>query len=243
MDLQDKTALITGGGSGIGLGIAGALADEGCRVVIAGRNEAKLAAAAEARSQPPELLYHTVDVADRGSVVELVDKTIERLGRIDILVNGAGMNIKNRGLAEMRPEQWDEIIAVNLTGAYNCLIAALPHMRSRGDGLVLNISSVAGKRAMLLGGVAYDASKFGMTALGACAWQEEAEHGIRVTNIYPGEVDTPLLDVRPNPVSDTHRAGVLQIEDLGAIAVALAKLPPHAHVPELVIKPLQQMYA
>jgi NADP-dependent 3-hydroxy acid dehydrogenase YdfG len=93
-----------------------------------------------------------------------------------------------------------------------------------------------------LGGVAYNASKFAVTALGASAWSEEAEHGIRVTNIYPGEVDTPILDHRPQPVSAERRATMLRPEDIGAMVAAIAQLPPRAHVPELVIKPTVQPY-
>jgi len=152
------------------------------------------------------------------------------------------MNIPNRTLAEMQPEQWDQVLAVNATGAYNCLYAVLPQMRERRDGLVVNISSVAGKRAVPLGGVAYNASKFAMTALGTSAWNEEAENGIRVTNIYPGEVNTPILDNRPVPVSDEHKASILQPEDFGELMIALALLPPRAHVPEIVIKPTRQAY-
>jgi NADP-dependent 3-hydroxy acid dehydrogenase YdfG len=118
----------------------------------------------------------------------------------------------------------------------------LPGMRDRRGGLIVNISSVAGKRALDIAGVAYCASKFAMTALGTAVGNEEAKHGIRVTNIYPGEVNTPLLDQRPQPVSAERRAVMLQPEDIGRVVALLATLPPHAHVPELVIKPLVQSW-
>jgi len=242
MKLQGKTAVVTGGGTGIGLGIARALAAEGCRVAIAGRREDKLRAAAEAWQQEPWLIYRTVDVASRRSVEDLFLWANQELGQIDILVNCAGLNIKNRKMADMRPEQWEEVLAANASGAYYCMYAVLPQMRERQDGLIVNISSIAGKRASALGGVAYAASKFAMTALGTCVGNEVAQHGVRVTNVYPGEVNTPILDNRPVPVSDEHKAAILQPEDVGDVVVAIACLPPRANVPEIIIKPTRQEY-
>jgi NADP-dependent 3-hydroxy acid dehydrogenase YdfG len=152
------------------------------------------------------------------------------------------MNIKNRMLHEMRPEQWDEVMAVNSTGVYNCLYAVLPQMRERKDGVIFIVSSISGKRAAALGGVAYNASKFAATALGTSAWCEEAAHNIRITNIYPGEVDTPILEHRPQPVSAERRATMLKPADVGQMVAAIAQLPAHAHVPEIVIKPTNQIY-
>jgi NADP-dependent 3-hydroxy acid dehydrogenase YdfG len=189
------------------------------------------------------LLTHAVDVADRASVARLFQWAAEKLGPIDILVNGAGLNIVHRLLAETTPEEWDRLVTVNATGAFNCLQAVLPQMRERRDGLVINISSIAGKRALRLGGVAYSASKFAMSALGTFASNEEGRNGIRVTNIYPGEVDTPILENRPTPVTAEHRARILQAEDVAAAVVMIACLPPRAHVAELVIKPTTQEYA
>lgn len=242
MKLAGKTALITGGGTGIGLGIARALAAEGCRVAIAGRREATVRAAAENWTGQPPLLFHTVDVADRQSVHALFVWANQQLGQIDILVNSAGTNIRNRSMAEMSPEQWDEVLAINATGAYNCLYEVLPQMRQRRDGLIINISSVTGKRALTLGGIAYCASKFAMSALGTAVSNEEARHGIRVTNIFPGEVNTPILERRPQPVSEERKVAMLQPEDLGALAVLIACLPPRAHIPEVIIKPTVQEY-
>jgi NAD(P)-dependent dehydrogenase (short-subunit alcohol dehydrogenase family) len=243
MKLSNKTALITGGGSGIGFGIATALADEGCRVAIAGRREQKLREAAAGYAGPTPLLTHPVDVASRASVAALFQWASERLGPIDILVNAAGLNIVHRSLAETTAEEWDRLLTINATGTFNCLQAALPQMRERGNGLAINISSIAGKRALRLGGVAYCASKFAMTALGTFAALEEGRNGIRVTNIYPGEVDTPILDARPTPLTPEHRAGILQPADVAAAVLMIACLPPRAHVAELVIKPTTQDYA
>ncbi|MEQ8787667.1 MAG: SDR family NAD(P)-dependent oxidoreductase [Pirellulaceae bacterium] len=242
MSLKGKTAVVTGGGTGIGRGIAQGLAEAGCRVAVGGRREEPLLETAQGFSGEPPILHHLLDVADRPSVDTFFRWAREQLGSIDILVSSAGTNIKTRTMAEMTPEQWDQVLAVNATGAYNCMHAVLPAMRERGDGLIVNISSIAGKRAAALGGVAYCASKFAMTALGTAVGNEEAAHGIRVTNIYPGEVDTPILLNRPSPVSDEHRARILQADDVAHMVVALAQLPPRAHVPEMVIKPTTQAY-
>ncbi len=240
MRLQGKTAVVTGGGTGIGLGIARAMAQEGCHVAIAGRREQVVREAAEASD--PVLEYFRVNVAHRGSVANLVNWADKTLGHIDIWVNSAGVNIRNRTMEAMEPEQWDNVMMVNATGAYNCMRAVLPQMRERRDGLIVNISSISGKRATALGGVAYSASKFAMAALGTTVANEESQNGIRITNVYPGEVNTPILDNRPNPVSDDHKAQILQMEDLGGLLVAIASLPPRAHVPEIIVKPTTQEY-
>lgn len=219
-----------------------ALAEEGCRVAIAGRREDKLReAAAEYRGTPP-LIHHTVDVGDLKSVKELVAWATRELGPLDIMVNSAGVNVLRRTLGELSPEDWELMMRINATGAFNCLHAILPQMRERRDGLIVNISSIAGKRSSLLGGIGYTASKFAMTATGITAAREEAENGIRVTNIYPGEVDTPILEHRPKPVSAEHRARILKPEDVAAAVLMVACLPARAHVPELVIKPTSQDY-
>ena len=243
MKLAEQTAVVTGGGSGIGLAIAESLAREGCRVLIAGRGQERLAQAAAAYAGPGQLLTHVVDVANRVSVNELFAAAIAQLGRIDILVQSAGVNIRNRTMANMAPEDWDRVLAINATGAYNCLHAVLPQMLERGAGLIVNISSVAGKRASDLGGVAYSAAKFAQTALGTAVAREVGSRGVRVSNIYPGEVSTPILNDRPQPVSEEHKSRILQPEDVAAAVLMIATLPPRAHVAELLIKPVWQEYS
>ena len=243
MRLGNKTALITGGGSGIGAGCAIALAREGCQVAIAGRQADKLAEVARRFDGSPAIKAHPVDVADRESVSALFRWAEKELGRIDILVNCAGINTVKRSIHELVPEEWDRIMAINATGAYNCIREVLPQMKQRRDGLIVNINSTSGVRAGVLGGVAYSASKFAMAALGITVAQEVRELGIRITNIYPGEVDTPILDKRPVPVSAEHRAKILQPEDVGAVLVTIASLPPRANVSEIVIKPTIQAFS
>ena len=242
MSLSGKTVLITGGGTGIGAGIAVGLAKAGCKVVISGRREEKLREVADSAPEGCEISIHAADVADRNSVTNLFTWTNERLGHIDVLVNCAGINIANRKIEVLAPEDWDKLMQVNATGAYNCIREVLPQMRERKDGLIINVSSIAGLRASMLGGVAYSASKFAMTALGTCIGLEEKDNGIRVTNVYPGEVETPILDARPNPVSAEHRSRILQPDDIASLVVAVVALPPRAHVPDLVIKPTTQEF-
>src|SRR5207248_2882057 len=189
--LQDKAVFITGGGSGIGLATARLLLAEGARVAITGRDEAKLRQAAEGLSGGDRVFYHAADVGEPEQVQALVGRVTERFQRLDILVNNAGMNIKERGIRDLTPEAWRAMIQANLDGAFYCVQAVLPQMLERGEGLVVNICSIAGKRAGPLGGAAYAAAKFGMRALGTCLAEEVREAGIRVSNIYPGEVDTP----------------------------------------------------
>lgn len=243
MTLSGKTALITGGGTGIGAGCALALAAEGCRVAITGRREERLKQAVDQFQGEPSILTFVSDVGDRNSVQQLFDWAAEELGPIDILINSAGINVPKRAMEELSPEDWDKVMRVNATGAYNCIHAVLPQMKERKDGLIINISSIAGLRASLLGGVAYSASKFAMSALGLTVAREVKDEGIRITNIYPGEVETPILDDRPVPVSAEHRAQILQPEDLAAAVLMVAQLPPRANVSELVIKPTTQDFA
>jgi NAD(P)-dependent dehydrogenase (short-subunit alcohol dehydrogenase family) len=242
MRLQEKTALITGGATGIGRAIALALAGEGCRVAIAGRREDKLRETAAAWTGQPAILLHTVDVTDRQSVGALVAWAEKSLGKIDILVCNAGINTPKRMMGDMPPETWDDVMQTNATGTYNCMHAVLPAMRARKDGLIININSISGMRASALGGVAYCAAKFAMTALATVTALEEGKNGIRVTSICPGEVDTPLLDGRPTPVSAEHRAKILHAQDVADAALMVACLPDRAHVHELVIKPTWQEY-
>jgi NADP-dependent 3-hydroxy acid dehydrogenase YdfG len=240
--LQGKTALVTGGGSGIGLAVAQLFLQEGARVFITGRDNDKLRQAAQTLGGTDRLAYSPADVAEAEQVQALVRRVNDRFGPIDILVNNAGLNIKERTIRQLTPETWQLLIRANLDGAFYCTHAVLPQMLQRQGGVIINISSIAGKRAGPLGGAAYAASKFGMSALGICLAAEEKDSGVRVSNIYPGEVDTPILAVRPQPVSEEHRRQILQAEDVAAAVLFVAALPPHVSVPELVIKPTSQIY-
>jgi NADP-dependent 3-hydroxy acid dehydrogenase YdfG len=240
--LTNKVALVTGGGSGIGRAVADLLLQGGARVAIAGRSQPRLDETARALGGGDRLIRYAVDVADAARVRAMVDSVSAALGPIDILVNNAGTNIKERTFRELTPETWDRLIRTNLDGAFYCTHAVLPAMLRRKDGVIVNVVSVAGKRASPLGGVAYAASKFGMSALGIGLAAEEKDSGIRVCNIYPGEVDTPILEVRPQPVTTEHRQRILRPEDVAAAVLFVVGLPAHVSVPELVIKPTWQVY-
>jgi NADP-dependent 3-hydroxy acid dehydrogenase YdfG len=240
--LTGKVAVITGGGSGVGLAVARLFLWNGARVVIAGRDAGKLQKAAAELKGDGELLTAPTDVTDNAQCEALVRTATAKYGRVDVLVNNAGANIKARTFRELTPEAWDQMIRANLDGAFYCTRAVLPQMLERKDGLVINVVSVAGKRANPLGGAAYVAAKFGMGGMGLVLSNEEKDSGIRVSNIYPGEIDTPILEHRPRPVTEEQRAVILKPEDVASAVLFVATLPAHVSVPELVIKPTTQQY-
>jgi NAD(P)-dependent dehydrogenase (short-subunit alcohol dehydrogenase family) len=240
--LAGRAALITGGGSGVGLATARLFLQEGARVAITGRDKAKLKHAVQELGGGERIFSVPCDVALPEQVRSMVDQVTARLGRIDILVNNAGINIKNRAFRALTPETWERVLRANLDGAFFCVHYVLPQMVQRRDGVIINIDSVSGKRSHPLGGVAYNASKFGMTALGICLGAEEKDNGIRVCNIYPGEVDTPILKDRPTEPTAEHRQRMLRAEDVAAAVLFVAALPAHVAVPELVIKPADALY-
>ena len=238
--LKGKNALVIGGGSGMGAATALLLSEKGAKVAISGRREENLRETASKNNAC--LLIKTADVTDRESLEGLFDWFDKELGELNILVNAAGINIPQRAINEVSGKDWDTVIQINLTGAFDCMRLALDRMRPRKDGLIVMINSVSGKRSNPLGGAAYNASKFGVTGLGACAAEEERENGIRITNLFPGEVNTPILDQRPVPPPPEHRAQILQPGDIANAVLLLAELPARAHVPELIIKPTSQGY-
>lgn len=240
--LAGKVAVVTGGGSGVGKAVALLFLKEGAKVVVAGRDAAKLAAVAAEANAGDGLRTVPTDVTSPAQCQALIQTATEAFGRVDILVNNAGTNIKARTIRELTPESWDMMVRTNLDGAFYCTKAVLPQMLDRQDGVIVNVVSVAGKRANPLGGAAYVAAKFGMGGLGMVLANEEKDSGIRVSNVYPGEIDTPILEARPRPVTDEQRAVILKPEDVAEAVLYVAALPPRVSVPELVIKPTAQMY-
>ena len=238
-ELEGKVAWITGGGSGIGLAGGLELAKAGAHVVISGRtartNESGLAELKKAGSAEAMLL----DVGDRAAVEKSAAEIEKRHGRIDILVTSAGTNISGgkRNLKTMSPEGWDDVVRINLSGLFYCCFAVLPGMRARKDGLIINISSWAGRYASTLTGPAYNATKRAVIALSESINMEECANGIRATSILPGEVATPILEKRPVPPSQAERARMAQPEDLGKAILFVATMPARACVNELIISP------
>jgi NADP-dependent 3-hydroxy acid dehydrogenase YdfG len=240
---SQRTALVAGASGGIGRAVSIALAGAGIRTALVGRDRQKLEetrAALGAASEAAVLL--TCDVTVRAEVASMVEAALAALGSIDILVCASGLNVRQRSLRSLDPADWDRVIDANLGGAFNLIHHVVPSMRAKGDGLVIQISSLAGLRASSVAGAAYSASKFAQAALGTVLGREERGRNIRSTVIYPGEVDTPFLDIRAarpggGEGSAPRREGILQPADIARAVLFLVDLPPRAHVPELVIKP------
>ena len=230
---RGKVAWITGGGSGIGLAGGIELAKAGAHVIISGRSKETLAAAEKQIKAVGSGEAIPLDVANKDDVVEVAAK----IGRVDILVNSAGINSPRRNLHNVSLESWDQIVAVNLSGMFYCVHAVLPGMRSRKDGLIINISSWAGRYASTLTGPGYNATKHAVVALTESINLEECANGIRATSVLPGEVATPILEKRPVPPTPEVRARMLQAEDLGKTLLFVASLPARACVNEIIISP------
>ena len=237
--LKGKVAWITGGGSGIGLAGAKELARAGATVVISGRtartNESALAELQGIGKAEANLL----DVSDQQAVVKTAADIEKRHGRIDILVTSAGTNIGGgrRNLKTMSLEGWNDVVRINLDGLFYCCHSVLPGMRARKDGLIINISSWAGRYASVLTGPAYNATKRAVIAVTESINMEECANGIRATSILPGEVATPILEKRPVPPSAEERARMAQAEDFGKAILFVATMPARTCVNEMVIAP------
>lgn len=226
--LDGRVALIAGASSGIGLATALAFAEAGAKVHAAARRAGVIADAAGDR-----VVAHELDVSDRDSVARLAQRLTAE-GPLHALVVAAGINIKQRRPDNITPEDWDRVIAINLTGAFNLVHALLPALReTRGD--VVLIGSVSGSWTDR-SGFAYQASKAGMLALARGAAFDEHD-GVRFTTIAPGVVDTPILENRPEVPDAEMRAQMLMPEDVAAACLFAVSLPPRAYVPELTILP------
>jgi NAD(P)-dependent dehydrogenase (short-subunit alcohol dehydrogenase family) len=240
--LAGQVAWITGGGSGIGLAGAIELAHAGCRVVVSGRDAAKLEAAVDSAVAKgvarDAIAAMPLDVADKAAVARVAEAIHARHGGVDILVNSAGINARNRYWGATDATTFEGVVAVNLNGATWCTLAVLHGMRSRRRGTVINIASFAGWHLSYLTGPAYTASKAGMIALTHSFNIEEGVHGLRATAICPGEVATPILKSRPVEPSEEDKARMLQEEDLGRTIRFVAELPAHVCINELVITPV-----
>ena len=237
-NLQGKVAWITGAGSGIGEGAAVALAGAGMKLILSGRREAELvrvaqritAAGGQARVVP-------LDVMDAKASQAIADSISATEGRLDVLVNSAGLNVRERNWKHLTREGWDTVIRVDLDGAFYCTFAALPIMRAQRDGLVINVSSWAGRHVGAVTGPAYHAAKAGLNAMTESINVEEGFHGIRATALCPGEVATPILDKRPVPVTAEERAKMVQPEDCGELVLFLARMPAHVCINDVMISP------
>jgi 3-oxoacyl-[acyl-carrier protein] reductase len=203
MRFKDKVAVVTGGASGIGLATARALATQGARVAVADVNAAGLEKIEEEfRNKDHPFLPIKANVAEAKAVEALIRETVSRFGGIDILVNNAGISPKHEGkkanLWEMPIEEWDQVMAVNIRGAFLCCHFAVPRMIARGGGGIVNVSSLAAKVGTAITGCHYVISKAGLVGLTKVLAREVAEYGIRVNAVAPGRIDTPMIwDVPP----------------------------------------------
>jgi NAD(P)-dependent dehydrogenase (short-subunit alcohol dehydrogenase family) len=232
-DLSTQAAVITGGGSGIGLAIAGALAREGMAVMITGRSDGKLQHAREKlRGLRGRVCSLAGDVADARHVQHLIDHTLESFGRIDLLVNNAGIGRRDehRSIAEASEAEWDRMLAINLKSAFLCTKAVLPAMTRQGSGYVINIASRAGRHS-IRGAAPYSAAKAGMIALTQNLILEASSHNIRGTAICPGYVATPMVGDVAVPRED-----MIPPDDIGGLVLALLRLSPAAVIKEIVIE-------
>ena len=231
--LAGKVAWITGGGSGIGLAGGLELAKAGAHVVISGRSAETLKKAEKDIKAAGSAEVLPLDVSNKDDVA----KAAAKIGRVDILVNSAGVNSPRRNFHNVSLESWDQIVAINLSGMFYCVHAVLPGMRARKDGLIINVSSWAGRYASTLTGPGYNATKHAVVALTESINMEECANGIRATSVLPGEVATPILEKRPVPPTPEVRARMLQAEDLGRTILFVASLPARACVNEVIISP------
>jgi NAD(P)-dependent dehydrogenase (short-subunit alcohol dehydrogenase family) len=239
--LKGRVALVTGAGSGMGRACALALAAEGADVGLVGRSAATLEQTAGlARETGSAALVATADVASAAGARRAVDAIVDRFGRIDVLVNSAGTNTARRGLDDTADEDWDLVVATNLSGVFRMSRSVLPVMRRQGGGTIVNISSLAAKGAVPIAGLAYSASKMGVTALTQMINLEQWQHGVRATTIYPGETLTPLLRRRPVPVPPERHDLILQPDDIGATVVFVVTQPPRVLIEEIVMRPMSR---
>ncbi|MCB2075546.1 MAG: SDR family oxidoreductase [Novosphingobium sp.] len=220
-----QVAWVTGGSAGIGEAIAHTLAEAGFSVVISARDEGLLRDTADRVGAD----WLVCNVTDRAAVNAACDKILERHGRIDVLVNNAGHNSQRRKWDELDPNEFDAVIAANLTGTFNCIHAVLPQMRSQGGGRIVNISSVAGKQVNPDGGVAYTIAKHGVHIMAKMLNQTELANGIRACVIAPAGVSTRAHDWRPEEL----RQYMLQPEDVARAVRFAVEQPAHSTVFEI----------
>jgi NAD(P)-dependent dehydrogenase (short-subunit alcohol dehydrogenase family) len=233
-----KTAVVTGAGSGVGRAIALALAKQGWRVALVGRREEALRETVTcAGSTGGACLVCPCDVGDSQGVERMGRRVLAEFGEVEVLVNAAGTNAPRRALEVLSLADYHAMIDANLHGAYYCVQAFLPRMRARKSGTIVNIVSDAGKQASPKAGPAYVMSKFGLAGLTQSINAEERSNGVRACAIFPGDIDTPLLNQRPAPPDAGARAKMMMPEDIAECALLCIHLPPRAIIEELLIRP------
>ena len=237
-DIKGQVAWVTGAGSGIGRAASVALATAGVKLALTGRGREALEQTAElVREAGGETVVASADMSRAEEVEQAWNAVHSAYGRCDILVNSAGLNVPKRSWSEIEAAAIDTVIGADLNGPFYASRAVLPTMRAQRDGLIIQISSWAGRYVSKLTGPAYAAAKHGLVALSESLNQEECQHGIRSCCICPGEVATPILDKRPVPVTAEDKARMLQSEDMAETILFVARLPPSVCVNEILISP------
>lgn len=236
--LTGKVAWVTGAGTGIGEAVAKAMADAGVSVVLTGRRREpleKVAAAIAAGGGSASI--ETGDLGKASVVTGLVERILAAHGRIDIVVNNAGINIPERQWDKLTVAGIDTLVGGNLSSALYVSRAVLPHMRVRQDGLLIHVASFAGRFVSLVAGPVYTAAKHGVVAMSHSINMAECTNGIRSCVICPAEVATPIMDLRSPPPSQEDRARMLQPEDLGRLVRFVAEQPASVCLNEILIAP------
>ncbi|MAZ99007.1 MAG: oxidoreductase [Rhodospirillaceae bacterium] len=237
-NLNGMVAWVTGAGTGIGAGAAIALAREGVHVILTGRRLEPLeVVAASIRESDGNVEVAQGDAMDRPGMKKIAADIVKAHGKLDLLFNNHGVNVTDRNWGGGNLDGWDEVIDVNVKGAYNCAHAALEVMRPKGEGTIITTSSKAGVGYSPRAGVAYGASKHAVMALNQLMNIEEGNNGIRACVLSPGEVDTPILDYRPIPVPKEERERLIQSDDMGEIVVFIMKMPARVTLNEVIISP------
>lgn len=230
-NLTGKVAIVTGSTKGIGLAIAERISNEGGSVVVSARTEPDVRNVAERLGEPA--IGIPCDVADPDACRRLVDETVRRLGRLDVLVNNAGFGIF-KPIGEMTVQEWKRQIDVNLGGAFYLSKAALPHLSASGDGFIINIGSLAG-RNFFAGGTGYNASKAGLVAMTEAMMLDVRYDDVRVSIVMPGSVNTAFRGKTHTP----ERSWPLEADDCALAVMQLLEYPKGAHVSKLEMRPSQ----
>jgi NAD(P)-dependent dehydrogenase (short-subunit alcohol dehydrogenase family) len=238
MSLQDKVCIITGGGSGIGRGAALLMAQNGAKVVLIGRTAAKIEAVVdEIEAEGGIAKAFALDVADHAAVHQMAKDVLDDYGRIDVLVNSAGHSCHHRRLLTVTPEEIQSVIDSNLMGTIFCTQAVAPAMLEAEEGMIINISSLAGVTPSRFSGLAYGAAKAAVINFTTFLNAEFRNTGVRASVVIPGEVATPILDLRPIPPSAESREMMVDVDETSATIYLIASLPKRTNIPELVIRP------
>lgn len=233
-NLQGQVAVVVGASSGMGQATALALVAAGAKVMVAARRAENLQ---HLVAQHPESIKSCpTDVTSRDQVNQLIETTLQAWQKIDLLIYATGTNLPQRSLTQLTVGSWDDLLATNLTGAFHCTQAVLPAMRQQGNGLIIYLSTGAVQRPDV-SGVAYQASKHGLTGLAHGTRVEERDHGIRTSVIFPGLCETEILQKRPTPTPREVLDKALQPEDIAEAVLFIAQLPHRAVVPELQLLP------